>query len=242
MDIDTIKLYEKRCREIKSFFKANSATGEMLEYYGMINCYEYFKDILSYDQYKDILKHKVSRRKKRYRANKKLTKLMDYKINNELNKQLLVFTTLTLSNDTLYLKSGRPKKLRTITKKVDRYINQVYDYAIVNVDYGEKTERLHFHLIGILKKDTELIENKVKSNKGFKMYSIKDDINDLGYSTVEVIDEDDNRKVTNYLLKINNHSNKPSTKNHRIRVLGNRNLIEDIEYYQYFLERLMTLK
>lgn len=236
MNIDTIRLYEERCRSLKSSFNENSITGDMNEYYGMLNNYLNFNDLMSYDAFKDVLRHKTSRRNKRYRVNKKLTKLMDYKLVSKAKTQALVFATLTLTNETLYKKNGQQKKIRTITKKIDKYVNEMYDYAIINVDYGEKNERLHFHLIGQLKQGIELIPNKTKSKKGFKMYNIKNDTYKLGYSTIEIINLEDNKRTTNYLLKINNHSNKPTAINHRIRVLGN--LKNNVEEHQKFLEKL----
>lgn len=53
------------------------------------------------------------------------------------------------------------------------------------------------------------------------MYELKNKNYDLGFEpTLEIIEDLENdRKLSNYLVKLNFHSNKKSTRNRRIRVL-----------------------
>lgn len=102
--------------------------------------------------------------------------------------------------------------------KVNKWIRQHFTYAIVNIDYGDKNEREHHHFIGYLNKD-EKIEKKTNI-----FYELVNKNYTLGFEpTLEKIQISDDdiklKKVSNYLIKINNHSNKPSSINRRIRVL-----------------------
>ena len=223
-----IRLRRKEIKE-NAFFLDNK-----YDTYKKYNEYEYFKDICTENQFNAILRQDRNRYGKRYRANKKLevmSNCMRRKANNEyLHDIKVVFGTCTFKDSMFFKGDTRsPIKERTRTKKVNEWLKHHFLYSVANIDYGEKNEREHHHFIGILK-DTELIPvldkngNQIKSKKGFPLWNIKNDNYNLGWKPdIEIIEYNSKdlklKKVSNYLLKVNNHINKDSTKNRRFRVL-----------------------
>lgn len=232
-----LRLYDLRCREIKDY-----NFDSVYEYYKALNDFSYFKDILTEDSFKGVLRLKRSRKGKRTRTRKKLSITLS---SEALKTSKLVFTTCTFDNAHLYKRDGTQKRIETLNKNVDKWIKRHFQYAIVNVDYGEEKERLHYHLIGYLKPGEELLpvivgNKQSKSKKGFLNWELKSKDYILGFEpTVNAVDDvlDDYKKLTNYLLKINNHANKPSALNHRIRVIGDKEVIESVkkEYRHRYL-------
>ena len=206
---------------------------EHIGYYKSLNKYENYKDLMTENEFKDILRHKRSRYGKRYRANKKLTNMTDYMASSGvLDANILAFATLTLSDKALYKLDGTPKKIETINKIQDRRCKEIFKYAMLNEDYGDKNDRLHHHAIGILNDNIELIPIEERSKKGYKQYKIKGMNENYGWIIIEIFNIEDNKKLTNYLLKINNHSNKATTKRKRIRVLGDKDLINEMQVFK----------
>lgn len=188
-------------------------------FYSEIRKYENFKDSLSEEEFKDVLKYKVNRNNRRRRANKKISIIQN------LERPTIIFGTCTFNDEQFLKKNGTPTKERTRTKKVNDWIDKHFDYAVVNIDYGKKTEREHHHFVGVLKKEEKLELVDGKSKTGHKMYELENKDYKLGFEpTLEVIEYDPidykMKRISNYLLKINNHENKDSTKNRRFRVLG----------------------
>ena len=91
---------------------------------------------------------------------------------------------------------------------------------MLNKDYGGKNEREHYHFIGIT---IEEIESKGKvSKKGYEIFELKNKNYTMGFEpTLCIINlqMNDTNKTINYLLKLNNHSSKTTTKNNRLRVI-----------------------
>lgn len=245
VDTADLRLYDLRCREIIKQFDYPMDRG--------IACRDYnnFKDILSMESFNAVLRAKRSRKAKRSRARKKLTRTLSREV---LETNKLVFTTCTLDDKHLYLRNGSLKRMQTLNKNIDKWIHEHFDYAIVNVDYGEKNERLHYHLIGYLKADEGLspVLNKKgeqsRSKKGFPNWVLRSKTYKLGFEpTVNVVEDvlSDSKKLTNYLLKINSHSNKPSTRNHRLRVIGRKEVLDSINnevYHEYLRSISYKLK
>lgn len=188
-------------------------------YYKMLQTYEYFKEYMSESDFKEVLRLKRNRSNRRRRANKKIAKIRFSE------RPTIIFGTCTFNDEQFYKKNGKEIKERTRTKKVNEWIMSHFDYSVVNIDYGKKNEREHHHFVGILKNGEELEIIKSKSKTGYKMYELKNKDYKLGFEpTLELVEYDPQdynmKKLSNYLLKINNHENKSTTKNRRFRVLG----------------------
>ena len=179
------------------------------------NNYENFKDLMKQEDFKLVMSRKQNRKNKRYRTKNKILEM--YKIAMILNSDSkhIVFGTITLNDYYLSLKED------TYIRKIDKSVKSHFVYAIINKDFGSKTEREHYHFIGLT---TEELESKNKtSKKGFAIYELAHKDYELGFEpTLCIVDLQvcDMNKTMNYLLKLNNHSNKLGTKN-RTRVLKN---------------------
>ena len=178
--------------------------------------YEYFNDILTEEDFKKAIRLKNRKSGKRRRCYKKLEKILDMYEDLYFNQGIycnLVFGTCTFDNKSMNWKE------ETRTKKINKWIKQHFVIALANIDYGEKTEREHHHFIGLTFEEIEPTGKKSKT--GFDLYELKEKNYNLGFEPnlerIEVVENE--RKISNYLVKINYHSNKKSTLNRRIRVL-----------------------
>ena len=104
----------------------------------------------------------------------------------------------------------------------------------MNKDFGSKTEREHYHAISLTTEPIEQLfheDGRPKlSNKGLPLYELANkDFKQLVKMKSEqfeptlcLVDHsiNDINQTINYLLKLNNHSNKLSTRN-RLRVITN---------------------
>lgn len=199
--------------------------------YSDLNNYDNFKDILSEEEFKNELRLKQNRKNKRNRTKRALIDIVRfYNCINSGTKQL-IFGTCTLNDNSLKLKS------ETIDKKINYWLKQHFMWSIVNIDYGKKNERKHYHFIGLT---TELLEDThSKSKKGHPLYELENKNYDLGWEpSLEIIDfnKNDIDKTVNYLLKLNNHSNK-STTSSRVRIIKT----EIIKYCTKDKHRIMEL-
>lgn len=208
-------LYKERCRKIL----------EETKDYKELNDYKNFKDLYSLFEFKKIVNDKQKRKNKRNRCDTKIKEMLQFMNYAQNNTLKIVFGTLTLNDKTLATKEN------TYIRKIHKYLKEHYLISILNKDFGDNTEREHYHFIGLTLE--ELVSTGKKSNKGFEMYNL---VNDNYVSKYKVagddnpehnwnpnitpIELDTNKKVRNYLLKLNNHSNK-STTDSRIRVLKN---------------------
>ena len=193
-------------------------------FYKMLNSYSYFNDILSENDFKAVLRHKRNRSNRRRRANKKIYKIRYF------NSPIIVFGTCTFNDSQFFKKNGKAIQERTRTKKVNEWIQRHFDYSVVNIDYGKKNEREHHHFVGVLKANEKLELVKAKSKTGFDMYELENKDYELGFEpTLELVEYDpldyEMKRLSNYLLKINNHENKDTTKNRRFRVLASTEFV-----------------
>ena len=181
--------------------------------YSDLNNYDNFRDILSEEEFKNELRLKQNRKNKRNRTKKALIDIVRFYNMIRSGTKYLVFGTCTLNDKSLKLKS------ETIDKKINCWLKQHFMWSIVNIDYGKKNERKHYHFIGLT---TELLENTYsKSKKGIEIYELENKTYDLGWEpSLEIVDfnKNDIDKTINYLLKLNNHSNK-STTSSRVRII-----------------------
>lgn len=194
-------LYKVRCKKLIN-------EGLVLE---ELNNYENFKDILDEENFARCIKNKQNRKNKRYRTKEKF--LQAYRIAHAIKGSKVVFGTCTLNDYYLSLKED------TYIRKLDSWLKKHFDYVILNKDFGTKTEREHYHFIGVT---IEELEDKHKKSKtGYEVYELVNKDYILGFEPTLCLvnlDINDIEKTINYLLKLNNHSNKLSTKN-RVRVL-----------------------
>lgn len=220
------ELYKQRCKKLKD----RTYKVDRYLYYQTLNNYDNFKDILSEEEFNQITRNKKNRSAKRYRANKKMNPIKNAIYLND--ERYSVFATFTFKENIFYKKNGKETTERTRTKKVNEEIKKLFDYAIANIDYGEKNDREHHHVSGILKSGLELelcIDEKtgelILSKTGRPQYKIVNYDEPLGFTKFELIELDYEdlkfKKVSNYLVKINNHSNKVTSKNRRLRVFNN---------------------
>ena len=182
----------------------------------MFNEYEYFKDILDYDSFENAKKNCQRKRNKRYRTKNKIMLL--YNLKTELERQYknknfkIVFGTLTLNDYYLSLKEN------TYIRNIHKYLKENFFMSILNKDFGDNTEREHYHFIGLTCLDLE--DTGHKSKKGYKLYKLVNDNYKLGFNSLAIIKDNDFNRLNNYLLKLNYHSNKETTRS-RVRVLFN---------------------
>lgn len=195
-------IYKNRCKLLTEI-------GLALE---ELNNYENFKDILTENQFKEVIRQKQNRKNKRYRTKIKILDLYKVKVN-VLKKGQVVFGTITLDDKHL------SQKENTYIRKIHKWLKEHFICSILNKDFGSKTEREHYHFIGLTTED--LKDTNKKSRIGNKLYKLEKENYNMGFEpALEIINLDINDfdKTNNYLLKLNNHSNKEGTKS-RVRVI-----------------------
>lgn len=201
---DTMELYQFYCKKLIE-------SGKNLE---DLNNYSNFRSIFTEIEFKRIMNEKQNRKNKRYRTRNKFLEILriahEFKENENLK---VVFGTITLDNKNLALKED------TYIRKIHKWLKEHFIIALLNKDYGSKNEREHYHFIGLT---IEEIESKnTLSKKGYEIFELKNKNYKIGFEpTLCLIDlnKNDISKTTNYLLKLNNHSNKLSSRN-RLRVI-----------------------
>ena len=208
-----LEIYKARWKELQSA----PLTDKKIDYFWSNN-YKYFEDILSIEDFTKAIRLKNRKKSRRKRCHNKLENILDKYEELYFNQGIycnLVFGTCTFNNESMAWKE------ETRTKKINKWIKEHFIIALANIDYGGKTEREHHHFIGLTFEEVEQVSGKGK--KGYKMYELKNKNYDLGFEpTLEIIEDLENdRKLSNYLVKLNFHSNKKSTRNRRIRVLKN---------------------
>lgn len=199
--IETMEKYQFHCKKLIN-------DGLTLE---ELNKYSNFKDIFSLYEFEKILKEKQNRKNKRYRTKNKFLKI--YRIADFIDGSKIVFGTITLNDKSLKLKEN------TYIRNIHKWLKKHFVYVILNKDYGAKNEREHYHFIGLTIEELE--KKNIRSKKGYEIYELKTKDYTMGFEpTLCLIDLEkaDIQKTTNYLLKLNNHSNKKGTKS-RIRVI-----------------------
>lgn len=124
-------------------------------------------------------------------------------------KYKMIFGTLNFKEETLQ-NTSKITRRRYIT----RYLNENTFHYIANIDFGEKKGREHYHFIAMVE-DKISIENWLKYGGGKFQY--------IPFTNKDI------KAVKNYLLKLNNHSYKESTKQERI--IRDRKQDKIIDYY-----------
>lgn len=198
-------LYKVRCKELVN-------RGLALE---ELNNYDNFNDLFSENIFTRLIKNKQNRKNKRYRTKEKFLMLYRIAMACKNNNKKVVFGTITLDNHYLSLKEN------TYIRNIHSWLKEHFIYSILNKDFGSKTEREHYHFIGLTIEDLE--SKNTKSKTGYEIFELVNKTYKMGFEpTLCLIDLNINdiEKTINYLLKLNNHSNKLSTRN-RVRVIKN---------------------
>lgn len=191
--------YKIRCRNLKKNGYENKDLNE----------YKYFKDLFSQYEFNLIMNEKQKRKNKRYRTKNHILEMYNIALYSNIETKI-VFGTCTLNNKSLNQKED------TYIRKLNKWLKEHFLYSINNKDFGSKTEREHYHFIGIT---TEELENKgKKSKKGYEIYELKNKTYNIGFEPTLCVVDKNIKELTNYFLKLNNHSNKLGTKN-RVRVI-----------------------
>lgn len=185
------------------------------------------EDIESYINYDKILKYEEFKlcqviyknfRQRKYKNKEKILKWI-YAIKNikMYENYKIVFGTLTFNDEDL--------KINKLTRRryVQRFLKENVIEYIANIDYGKVNNREHYHFIAIIKEN-------INTKKWKRIINIKK------------VNIDSIENTINYVLKLNNHSFKDTTKNERI--LQDRDkFIEKIvdtiykeEYYKFKLK------
>ena len=178
-----------------------------------LNNYDNFKEFFTQSEFKTIIKNKQNRKNKRYRTKNKFLEL--YRISYVVPNPKIVFGTITLNDHYLGLKEN------TYIRNIHEWLKRHFVYSILNKDFGSKTEREHYHFIGLTTEDLEA--KNVKSKTGYQVYELKNKDYKMGFEPTLCLFDlniNDIEKTIQYLLKLNNHSNKLSTKN-RVRIIKN---------------------
>lgn len=207
--MDNYNAYRDRVRSLKGLGKINDLENDFAIY----NTYHYFNDLMTYEDFKTCKNFMSNRSKKRSRCASNYFKL---EIISKLTNATMVFGTITL-NDDFFTLSDKTQK-----KNIERYLKKHFFYVIKNADYGTKNERLHYHFIGLTFDNFEKLD--IKSKKGRTMYNIKNDHWRFGFNPVyEIIPYQmkDKKRLSNYIVKLNNHSNKLSVKRTKLSILKN---------------------
>lgn len=204
--IDNYEIYQLKCKILKDY------DGLALE---ELNNYRNFEELFSPEEFKNIMNLKQARKNKRYRAKEKFYQLLRIAACIKNSNKKIVFGTITLSDKYLSQKED------TYIRKIHSWLKEHFVYSILNKDFGTKTEREHYHFIGLTLEELE--SKNLKSKKGLEIYELKNKNYTMGFEPTLCLvnfDINDFDKTLNYLLKLNNHSNKTSTKG-RIRIIKN---------------------
>lgn len=134
----------------------------------------------------------------RYKRKSRIYKCIDWML---LNGKVCYFCTFTLSDDHV----NRPMTyLRQVLTQNLMLLNTWY---LGNVDYGDTTGRLHFHVI--------IMENEIHINKDSLKWP-------FGFYDIKVINIKDSvsERLGSYIFKLTNHATKETTKNRIITPRG----------------------
>lgn len=173
--------------------------------------------------------YNANRARKRYGLEEMIKWCFVIEKSNHFKDYKLIFGTLTFNDESL-------NKTSKITRRryVARFLKENCESYIANIDFGEENEREHYHFVGLCK-------SKIKKSSwkyGFDSY------NEIP-KTKEGL-----QRVKQYLLKLNNHSYKTSTRNERVIMNKSKNgmdLIDIIveehprEYRHYKLDFLTKM-
>ena len=159
--------------------------------------YIYYMNLSGSDRldFDDALRILRSNGQKRWRLKKVIE---DWFNNNES----VYFCTFTLNDDHIDNLLDSNRKL--LTKSINDYCN---DY-ICNIDYGSRSDRLHFHGLLCINDTSVLIDPKIIDNKNWYTFNNWTG----GFSSVVKVSAADSFVIKNYIVKLMYHATKDSTR------------------------------
>lgn len=119
----------------------------------------------------------------------------------------ILFGTLTFTNETLAKTNPRTRQRYITWFLKDRSL-----HYIANIDFGKKNNREHYHFVALVDEKLSCKDWKYGSSK-FQFVALE---------------SKDLKRTKNYLLKLNNHSYKDSTKQTRIIRDRNKDSIQEL--------------
>lgn len=119
----------------------------------------------------------------------------------------LIFGTLTFKDKVLSYTSERTRQ-----RYITWYLKNNTIHYIANIDFGSKNNREHYHFIALVDKKLNCKDWKYGASK-FQLVPLK---------------KEDLKRTKNYLLKLNNHSYKNTTRQKRIIRDRNSDIIDNI--------------
>ena len=175
------------------FLKQKSKLFEMgVETYNKEN----YLDLYDMETIKECFKiFEANRKRKKYGLEQMIKWCFVINESEHYKNYKMIFGTLTFDNDTLESTSKTTRR-----RYVGRFLASNCESYIANIDFGKTNNREHYHFVALCKNDIE----KNSWKYGFDSYrEIKQDKDSL-------------QKAKKYLLKLNNHSYKDTTKNERV--------------------------
>lgn len=153
--------------------------------------------------------YEANKRRKTYGLNEILKWLFCIKEIPVFKDHKLVLGTLTFTDTTLE-KTSKETRRRYVT----RYLKKYCIKYLGNIDFGKENGREHYHFIAMIK------DNIPKNSWSYGCEDLRT-IN----TTIKDI-----KKVRSYLLKLNNHSYKESTRNERVLMDKNKDKTDMIDF------------
>lgn len=139
--------------------------------------------------------YNANRARKRYGLEELIKWCFAIEKSNHYKGYYIIFGTLTFS-DRVLEKTSKETRRRYVTRFLAKYCESY----IANIDYGKKNEREHYHFVALCKEEIKKDSWKYGFDSYRKIESTKNEL----------------QKAKNYILKLNNHSYKSSTKNERV--------------------------
>lgn len=169
-------------------------------------------EFLNYMSIDEIVNKITTYQANKRRVRNRLVKRVRYFMDKCDDQFAVYFVTLTFSDD--YLIGRQYEEIRTdIRKFVSKYAN----YYILNKDYGEHTERLHFHGLLLLQRDSELKSNMDVEGTFLCEYNRK-----FGFCNLQLCNEN-STALTMYIEKLTFHALKLTTrKEYREHIIYSR--------------------
>lgn len=168
----------------------------------------------------------ANRARKQYGLNEMIKWCFSIEKTNHFKDYIIIFGTLTFNDKILETTSKLTRR-----RYVSRFLKDKCVSYIANIDFGNKNNREHYHFVALCK-------DKIDTN-----------LWKYGYASFTKINATrDIKKIKNYILKLNNHSYKSSTRNERILMNKTKNGFDMIElvieansqeYHKYKLLFLM---
>lgn len=169
------------------------------------NDYRLFLDLFSEEEAKECMKIYRADKQRKYRMfNRIIEWFYAAREIGTYQDNKMVFFTLTFNDNDLEKTTKQTRR-----KYVERFLKKNAISYVANIDYGETTDREHYHALALIEEDIDI--------KKWKRISW---IEEVPKKTKDL------RKITKYILKLTNHSYKESTRREKAIYSKNNKLLE----------------